>query len=230
MKSLVMTACFLLIASMAYEEELPREKITQVGLGDYKTIYCVDPKTQKVTRDIETIERYVEGKLVEKHEFWCPEVLEKIKLIRSLRPWEESVRKDRLYKHSTYKDGKLHEKETWTTTEYHSIERYENDVLNGITEDWDGFQLQSQLTYKDNRLHGPSWRYYDYDKAEVGFQVKYLDTYRNGERINRKAYDTNGKLIFDQDYPTAQEINALADGKEEEKGFLGKIWKAISGN
>jgi len=31
--------------------------------------------------------------------------------------------------------------------------------------------------------------------------IKYIDTYKNGQKINRKAYDRRGKLEFNQDYP-----------------------------
>jgi antitoxin component YwqK of YwqJK toxin-antitoxin module len=32
--------------------------------------------------------------------------------------------------------------------------------------------------------------------------IKRIDTYKNGQRTNCKKYDTEGKLEFDQDYPT----------------------------
>jgi len=31
--------------------------------------------------------------------------------------------------------------------------------------------------------------------------IAYIDTYKNGERINRKAYNQHGKLLWEQDYP-----------------------------
>ena len=32
-----------------------------------------------------------------------------------------------------------------------------------------------------------------------------IDTYKNGQKINRKSYDERGKLEFDQDYPYIEE-------------------------
>ena len=31
--------------------------------------------------------------------------------------------------------------------------------------------------------------------------IAYIDTFKNGQKINRKAYDKIGKLKFDQNYP-----------------------------
>jgi len=49
--------------------------------------------------------------------------------------------------------------------------------------------------FKDDRLEDIT-RVYHKDGA-----IKYIDTYRKGYKINRKAYDTKGKLEFEQDYP-----------------------------
>jgi len=56
-------------------------------------------------------------------------------------------------------------------------------------------ELKIEYNYKNNRLEGITKWYY-----ESG-EILYIDTYKNGQKINRKAYDERGKLDFDQDYP-----------------------------
>ena len=48
--------------------------------------------------------------------------------------------------------------------------------------------------FESDKLEGLSKWYY-----ENGV-IKYIDTYKSGQRINRKSYDTVGKLEFEKDY------------------------------
>ena len=66
--------------------------------------------------------------------------------------------------------------------------------------------LQVEWNFKDDRLDGITRIYY----KDGGIQ--YIDTYRQGTKINRKAYDKKGKLEFDQDYPfEGKEKNSIVE-------------------
>ena len=52
-----------------------------------------------------------------------------------------------------------------------------------------------EMNYKNGKREGISKGYY-----ESG-EYRYKDTYKDGKKINRKAYTARGKLEFDQDYP-----------------------------
>ena len=48
--------------------------------------------------------------------------------------------------------------------------------------------------YKDGKQDG---KFKEYRKDG---SLEYLDTYKNGVKLNRKAYDEEGKLKFEQNY------------------------------
>jgi antitoxin component YwqK of YwqJK toxin-antitoxin module len=56
-------------------------------------------------------------------------------------------------------------------------------------------QLWMEMNYKNGKREGISKGYY-----ESG-EYRYKDTYKDGKKINRKAYTARGKLKFNQDYP-----------------------------
>ena len=56
-------------------------------------------------------------------------------------------------------------------------------------------------TYRNNKLDGASKIFYE--SGEIAF----IDTYANGEKINRRAYDSFGKLKFDETYPLIEKTN-----------------------
>ena len=53
---------------------------------------------------------------------------------------------------------------------------------------------QSKANLVDGKLNGVAKTYYQ------NGGLMYKDTFKNGEKINRKAYDKEGKLNFNQDY------------------------------
>jgi len=55
--------------------------------------------------------------------------------------------------------------------------------------------LHSEDHYKNDKLEGIS-KIYDNEG-----QIRYITRYKKGRKINRKAYDKDGKLKFDFDYP-----------------------------
>jgi antitoxin component YwqK of YwqJK toxin-antitoxin module len=61
---------------------------------------------------------------------------------------------------------------------------------------YDSGRLWTEESYKDNEPHGTSKEFYP------GGEIKYIDTYKKGQKINRKTYDESGKLLSEQDYPT----------------------------
>ena len=54
--------------------------------------------------------------------------------------------------------------------------------------------VESKLNFLGGNLHGVVKTYYQ------NGALLYKDTYKNGEKINRKAYDSEGRLKFSQDY------------------------------
>ena len=79
-------------------------------------------------------------------------------------------------------------------------------------------QLKTEMTYKDGKLEGAIRKYYIsgqvlletiYEDGKIAGEgkefyengkIRYLDTYRNSRKINRKTFDKKGKLELDQDY------------------------------
>ena len=59
-------------------------------------------------------------------------------------------------------------------------------------------QLLGEYNYKDGKQEGITKVYYK------SGEIKYIDTYKNGTKINRKKYDKEGKLEFEQDYLAAE--------------------------
>ncbi len=54
--------------------------------------------------------------------------------------------------------------------------------------------LEVECDYKDNKLNGLCKKYYE------NGGIHYIDTFGNGEKVRRSAYDKEGKLDFEQDY------------------------------
>jgi antitoxin component YwqK of YwqJK toxin-antitoxin module len=73
---------------------------------------------------------------------------------------------------------------------------YQEGKRQGLTTSYnkDG-SLKAEWSYKNNQLDGITRIYYD----KGGIQ--YIDTYKGGHKINRKAYDRRGKFEFEQEYP-----------------------------
>ncbi|MFQ5450271.1 MAG: hypothetical protein ACE5E9_06550 [Nitrospinaceae bacterium] len=83
-------------------------------------------------------------------------------------------------------------------------------------------KLKDKGFYKEDKLDGPVQLYYRNGrvKAEMNFKkgrqegasktytqegnLEFIYTYRKGRLINRKTFDSQGKLVLDQDYPTQQ--------------------------
>jgi antitoxin component YwqK of YwqJK toxin-antitoxin module len=59
--------------------------------------------------------------------------------------------------------------------------------------------LLSEFNYKNGKLDGPEITY-----AKNG-GISSIDTYKNGQKINRRSYNKIGELEFDQDYPYMEE-------------------------
>ena len=74
--------------------------------------------------------------------------------------------------------------------------KYKDGKKEGITKSYyRSGSLRVEWNYRGDQLDGITRIYY----GKGG--IKYIDTYKNGQKINRKAYDHRGKLEFDQDYP-----------------------------
>ncbi len=61
------------------------------------------------------------------------------------------------------------------------------------TYDYDG-NVKTKWTMREGIPHGPAITYY------TSGEIKFIDLYEKGERVSRKKYDEEGKLIFEQDY------------------------------
>ena len=55
--------------------------------------------------------------------------------------------------------------------------------------------LSGEMNFKNDKLEGISNTYYE------NGDYQYIDTYKNGKKINRKAYTEEGQLKFEQNYP-----------------------------
>lgn len=72
---------------------------------------------------------------------------------------------------------------------------YKNDDVDGIFKSYsDKGILLKELNYKQGKLHGICRFYYD------SGDLMYTDTYNNGFKTNRKKYNQEGRLEFNQDY------------------------------
>jgi len=73
---------------------------------------------------------------------------------------------------------------------------YQEGKRQGLTTSYNkNGSLKAEWTYNNNQLDGIARIYYD----KGGIQ--YIDTYKGGHKINRKAYDRRGKFEFEQEYP-----------------------------
>jgi len=74
--------------------------------------------------------------------------------------------------------------------------KYKDGKREGIAKSYSkNGSLKAKWNYKDDQLNGMIRIYYK------SGGIKYIDTYRGGYKVNRKAYEQRGKLEFDQDYP-----------------------------
>ena len=55
-------------------------------------------------------------------------------------------------------------------------------------------KLKAEGSFEDGKQEGISKEYYE------NGGIKFIDNYKNGQVINRKAYDEKGNLEFEQDY------------------------------
>lgn len=78
------------------------------------------------------------------------------------------------------------------------------------TYDYDG-NLKSKWTLRGGIPQGPAITYYS------SGEIKFIDLYENGERISRKKYDEEGKLIFEQDYSYEKKQEPVVPKIEEIK-------------
>ena len=134
---------------------------------------------------------------------------------------KEHLESEKLIIEETYKDGK---REGIVKTYYESGKlseevTYKDDKREGILKTYyENGQLKEEITYKDGKQEGISKEYYESgellreatykDGKKEGISNRYyadgmfcfVDTYKNDKIINRKYYNTVGKLEFDQDY------------------------------
>jgi len=97
-----------------------------------------------------------------------------------------------------YKDGKLEGviKKYYNNGKLSSEWRYKDGKREGVSKSYyKSGSLRTEWNHKGDRLDGINRIFYK------SGGIKYIDTYRDGHKINRKAYDSRGKLEFDQDYP-----------------------------
>jgi hypothetical protein len=92
-----------------------------------------------------------------------------------------------------YKHGKFTE---WYESGQKKLEMtLEFGFKNGEAAVWyDNGTIQHKLNFLNDKLHGVVKSYYG------NGALCYKDTYKHGEKINRRAYDEEGRLKFDQDY------------------------------
>ena len=70
-----------------------------------------------------------------------------------------------------------------------------DNTLEGVAKRYfaDGISWREER-YQNGKLNGLCTTY-------LGGRIRFIDRYQSGQKINRKAYDGQGKLEFDQDYP-----------------------------
>lgn len=78
------------------------------------------------------------------------------------------------------------------------------------TYDYDG-NLKTKWTLQGGIPQGPVITYYS------SGEIKFIDLYENGDRVSRKKYDEEGKLIFEQDYSYEKKAAPAAMKIEEPK-------------
>lgn len=97
--------------------------------------------------------------------------------------YKDGILEGMIYKY--YQSGKM--AAAWT---------YRNGKREGTTTSYNrNGSIKAEWNYKSDELDGMSRIFYD------SGGIHYIDTYRTGRKINRKAYDRQGKLAFEQDYP-----------------------------
>jgi antitoxin component YwqK of YwqJK toxin-antitoxin module len=100
------------------------------------------------------------------------------------------------------------------------VETHENDWKEGLQKEYyESGKLKIEGSYKNHKREGILKIYHE--NGELGWEenyinneleelakeyykngeYRYIDTYKDGKKINRKAYTARGKLEFDQDYP-----------------------------
>ena len=97
-----------------------------------------------------------------------------------------------------YKDGKLDGivKKYYKNGKLAYEWRYKDGMREGTAKAYfKNGSLKAKWDYKVDQLDGTTRLYYK------NGGIQYIDTYKRGYKINRKAYDSKGKLEFDQDYP-----------------------------
>jgi antitoxin component YwqK of YwqJK toxin-antitoxin module len=97
-----------------------------------------------------------------------------------------------------YKTGKLDGlvKKYYRNSKLASEWHYRDGKREGITKSYNkNGSLKTEWNYKNDKLDGIARIFYD--KGEI----QYIETYKKGYKINRKAYDKRGKFEFEQDYP-----------------------------
>ena len=105
----------------------------------------------------------------------------------------------KLFLEIMFRNGELNgEVKTYYENGVLSLEiNYKNDKQNGIGRSYtENGMLGEESNWKDGKQDGITKTYWQ--NSDI---IAYIDTYKNGEKINRKAYGREGKLEFDQDYP-----------------------------
>jgi len=76
---------------------------------------------------------------------------------------------------------------------------YREDQLHGTVQMYAGDgALKAEMNFKNDRQDGATKTF-----AEDG-TLEFIYTYRKGQLINRKEFDSLGKLVREQDYPVRQ--------------------------
>lgn len=96
-----------------------------------------------------------------------------------------------------YKDGKQSGLETYydSNGKIFSECNWINGKKNGLYKYYRNGILYGEDNYTNDMQEGISRDFYE------NGEVKYIDTFKKGKKLNRKMYDENGKQIFSQDYP-----------------------------
>ena len=92
---------------------------------------------------------------------------------------------DGVYK-TYYEDGKI-------MSEFTDLEGNRQGVANLY---YKSGNLQSKITYTDGVMDGVKNIYFD----EKENKIQFIDTYKNGQAINRKEYEQSGKLIDNKSF------------------------------
>jgi antitoxin component YwqK of YwqJK toxin-antitoxin module len=109
-----------------------------------------------------------------------------------------------------YANGKIHTEKEYFNGKKNGIcrqyapngvllneQRYSKDILDGESlEYYAGGNIQSVMNYSDGKLEGVS-KIYGENNSSIPL---YIDTYSNGRKIQRRAYDSTGALVFTLNY------------------------------